>query len=76
VTNLLFKEPGQTFGMDLASINMQRAREQGVPGYGRSAKGRVIYSKGLWHEMDWIFLPFMKKKNKPEIKYWLVFKTF
>jgi peroxidase len=35
VTNLLFKEPGQTFGMDLASINMQRAREQGVPGYGR-----------------------------------------
>jgi peroxidase len=29
----LFQEPGEAFGMDLISINLQRAREQGVPGY-------------------------------------------
>jgi len=33
VTNHLFQEPNKKFGMDLASINMQRAREHGVPGY-------------------------------------------
>ena len=35
VTNHLFQEPGKKWGMDLAAINMQRGREQGVPGYGR-----------------------------------------
>lgn len=33
VTNMLFKKPGQRFGMDLASFNMQRGREFGLPGY-------------------------------------------
>jgi len=33
VTNMLFKKPGQHFGMDLASFNMQRGREFGLPGY-------------------------------------------
>ncbi|XP_065349910.1 peroxidase [Cloeon dipterum] len=33
VTNMLFKKPGQKFGMDLASFNMQRGREFGLPGY-------------------------------------------
>jgi peroxidase len=33
VTNMLFKKPGQRFGMDLASFNMQRGREVGLPGY-------------------------------------------
>lgn len=35
VTNHLFEKPGDRFGMDLASINMQRAREHGLPGYNR-----------------------------------------
>jgi len=35
VTNHLFQEPGKKWGMDLAAINMQRGREQGIPGYGR-----------------------------------------
>jgi peroxidase len=35
VTNHLFEEPGRGFGMDLASINMQRGREHGVPSYNR-----------------------------------------
>ncbi|KAJ9601338.1 hypothetical protein L9F63_000476, partial [Diploptera punctata] len=33
VTNHLFQQPSRRFGMDLASINLQRAREHGVPGY-------------------------------------------
>ncbi|GFT68225.1 chorion peroxidase [Nephila pilipes] len=33
VTNHLFEKPGDNFGMDLASINVQRAREHGLPGY-------------------------------------------
>ncbi|KAF8791141.1 peroxidase-like isoform X1 [Argiope bruennichi] len=33
VTNHLFEKPGEGFGMDLAAMNVQRAREHGVPGY-------------------------------------------
>ncbi|PSN32287.1 hypothetical protein C0J52_19510, partial [Blattella germanica] len=33
VTNHLFKKPGARYGMDLASFNMQRGREFGLPGY-------------------------------------------
>lgn len=33
VTNHLFQEPANDYGRDLASINIQRAREHGVPGY-------------------------------------------
>lgn len=33
VTNHLFQEPANDYGKDLASINIQRAREHGIPGY-------------------------------------------
>lgn len=33
VTNHLFEMPGDGFGMDLVSLNIQRGRETGVPGY-------------------------------------------
>ncbi|XP_023726192.2 lactoperoxidase-like [Cryptotermes secundus] len=33
VTNHLFQQPSHGYGMDLASLNLQRAREHGVPGY-------------------------------------------
>ena len=33
ITNHLFEDPGEKFGMDLVSLNLQRGREFGVPGY-------------------------------------------
>jgi hypothetical protein len=42
VTNHLFQEPGKKWGMDLAAINMQRGREQGIPGYGRYEERKFI----------------------------------
>ncbi|KAL1420776.1 hypothetical protein MTO96_023817 [Rhipicephalus appendiculatus] len=33
VTNHLFEVPGDGFGMDLVSLNVQRGRETGIPGY-------------------------------------------
>ncbi|XP_003743011.1 chorion peroxidase [Galendromus occidentalis] len=33
VTNHLFEKTGDGFGMDLVALNVQRARETGVPGY-------------------------------------------
>ena len=35
VTNHLFEEPGDGFGLDLVSLNLQRGREHAIPSYNR-----------------------------------------
>jgi len=50
VTNHLFQEPGKKWGMDLAAINMQRGREQGIPGYGRYEERKFFHSYQITKE--------------------------
>jgi hypothetical protein len=51
VTNHLFQEPGKKFGLDLASINIQRAREHGVPSYNRWREFCGFRAFKSWDEM-------------------------
>ncbi|CAA9994899.1 unnamed protein product [Nesidiocoris tenuis] len=56
VTNHLFQEPSKTFGRDLASINIARAREHGVPGYMAYRKFCGLDDMRTWDDM-WNHLP-------------------
>lgn len=51
VTNHLFKKDGHRFGMDLVSLNMQRGREFGVPGYMEFRKFCGLSVANSWEEM-------------------------
>ena len=54
MTNHLFQEPKKKFGMDLAAINMQRAREHGVPSYNEFRRFCGLHPMNNWHEMEGI----------------------
>uniref|UniRef100_A0A146LIQ2 Peroxidasin n=1 Tax=Lygus hesperus TaxID=30085 RepID=A0A146LIQ2_LYGHE len=56
VTNHLFQEPSKRFGRDLASINIARAREHGVPGYMAFRKYCDLDDMRSWDDM-WNHLP-------------------
>ncbi|XP_037912558.1 peroxidase [Hermetia illucens] len=51
VTNHLFKKEGARFGMDLVSLNMQRGREFGLPGYMEFRKFCGLPPADRWDEM-------------------------
>lgn len=53
VTNHLFKKPGARFGMDLASFNMQRGREFGLPGYMEFRWEQNVPTRVLSHTSFW-----------------------
>ena len=47
---MLFKKPRQDFGIDLVSLNLQRAREMGVPGYMHYREWCGLPTTGEWAE--------------------------
>lgn len=51
VTNHLFKKDGNRFGMDLVSLNMQRGREFGLPGYMEFRKFCGLPVANTWDEL-------------------------
>ncbi|KAF0290271.1 Chorion peroxidase [Amphibalanus amphitrite] len=51
VTNMLFRQPNEEHGIDLVSLNLQRAREMGVPGYMHYRKWCGLPTTGHWPEL-------------------------
>ncbi|KAB7497581.1 Thyroid peroxidase [Armadillidium nasatum] len=54
VTNHLFQEPNLKFGMDLPAINLQRAREHGLPSYNAYRHFCGLKPMKSWEDMDGI----------------------
>ncbi|CAH0392630.1 unnamed protein product [Bemisia tabaci] len=52
VTNHLFQEPAHDYGKDLASINIERAREHGIPSYAEYRKWCNLSSVDTWSDMQ------------------------
>jgi len=51
VTNHLFEEQGQGFGMDLVALNLQRGREHGIPSYNRYREWCDLKPIRSWDEL-------------------------
>lgn len=51
VTNYLFREPGESFGLDLAALNIQRGRDHGIPSYNRWREWCGLKPMNTWEDM-------------------------
>ncbi|XP_023289006.1 uncharacterized protein LOC105701425 isoform X2 [Orussus abietinus] len=52
LTNRLFQTPGFPFGMDLASLNIQRGRDHGIPPYVRWREPCSLSAIRTWEDLD------------------------
>lgn len=48
---MLFKEPGSGFGLDLVSLNLQRGRDHGLPGYNEFRETCGLRKLGDFNEL-------------------------
>lgn len=62
VTNHLFQTPGFAFGMDLASINIQRGRDHGLPPYVRWREPCGLSPIKTFEDLDRVMSPGIVRK--------------
>jgi peroxidase len=55
VTHHLFERPGQHFGLDLASLNIQRGRDHGIPSFNRWREWCGLKPVHTWQEAGQVF---------------------
>ncbi|XP_071637143.1 uncharacterized protein [Temnothorax longispinosus] len=64
ITNHLFQTPGFAFGMDLASINIQRGRDHGLPPYVRWREPCGLSPIKTFEDLDRVMSPSITRKFK------------
>ncbi|KAG1674083.1 Chorion peroxidase [Nymphon striatum] len=57
LTNLLFKHPGEQFGLDLVALNIQRGRDHGLPSYNTYREVCGMKRINSFSELDNIMRP-------------------
>ncbi|XP_070163431.1 uncharacterized protein [Polyergus mexicanus] len=62
ITNHLFQTPGFAFGMDLASLNIQRGRDHGLPPYARWRETCSLSPIKSFEDLDRAMSPEMARK--------------
>lgn len=51
VTNHLFEDPGEGFGLDLIALNLQRGREHAIPSYNKYREFCGLSTFSAWHQL-------------------------
>jgi peroxidase len=64
LTNHLFQTPGFPFGMDLASLNIQRARDHGIPPFVEWRLPCMLSPVKNWKDLERIMAPETVRKFK------------